>query len=300
MIRIRMLGTLLALAIGGGVCAQSALVAPEAHHDDGSAIPVDRPSSAASDTLLPAGSADAAARLAASPRHREWVMIPAGGTDSVGAWVIYPERRTRAPVVVVVHEIFGLSTWVKGVGDQLAAQGFIAIIPDLLTGVRKNVSPDSISVDSAIALIGTLKAEDVQRRLIAVAEYGMRLPAAIPRYGIVGFCWGGAVSFAHAAMSPSVKASVVYYGTSPDSTIVGNVHAPVLGLYGAKDARVDVTVPKADSVLRGLHRTFDHFMFAGAGHGFLRDQAGQDGANLAAVQQAWPKTIAWFQLYLEK
>jgi carboxymethylenebutenolidase len=252
------------------------------------------------DTLLPAGSADAAARLAASPRHREWVMIPAGGTDSVGAWIFYPERKTKAPVVLVIHEIFGVSTWVKGVGDQLAAQGFIAIVPDLMTGRRMSASPDSISVDSARKIISTLPVEEVQRRLLAAAEFAMHLPAAQPRYGVVGFCWGGSVSFAHAAFSPSVAASVVYYGATPDTTILVKVHAPVLGLYAGNDARVDVGVPIADSVLRAFGHTYTYSLFEGAGHGYLRDQAGSNGANMTAAQQAWPKTIAWFRLYLEK
>ena len=255
---------------------------------------------ALADTMLPASATDAAARLAASPRHREWVMIAAGGGDSVGAWVFYPERRTKAPVVLVVHEIFGLSTWVKAVGDQLAAQGFIAIVPDLLTGKKVPGGPDSVNMDSAMMLIRTLKPEDVHRRLISAANYGMHLPAALPRYGIMGFCWGGGVSFAHAALSPSVLASVVFYGVAPDSSLIGRVHAPVLGLYGADDARVDATIPAADSALRSLNRTYEHFLFTGAGHGFARDQMGRNGANLAAIQQAWPKTIAWFRKYLEQ
>ena len=300
MMRIRMSGALFAVGVGGVAVAQSAVVTPDGHHDHAAAVTVSASRSAAADTLLPAGAADAAARLAASPRHREWVMIPAGGTDSVGAWIIYPQRSTRAPVVVVVHEIFGVSTWIKGVGDQLAAQGFIAVVPDLLTGMRTGVSPDSLTVDSAIALVRTLKVEDVQRRLIASAQYATRLPAALPRYGIVGFCWGGNVAFVHAAMAPAVNASVVYYGATPDSALLSKVHAPVLGLYGGSDARIGVLVPKGDSILHRLSRTYEYSMFAGAGHGFLRDQAGQEGANLSATQQAWPKTIAWFQKYLEK
>jgi carboxymethylenebutenolidase len=253
----------------------------------------------APDSLLPAGSADAAARLAASPRHREWVMIATGG-DSVGAWVVYPERKTKAPVVLVVHEVFGLSTWVRAVADQLAAQGFIAIAPDLLTGKRVlQGGPDSMSVDSLMAMVHALKTEDVQRQLIAVANYGTHLPAAVPRYGIVGFCWGGGVAFAHAAFAPALGASVVYYGPMPDSTVVARVRAPVLGLYGGDDMRVDAMIPPADSLLRRLGRTYQYFLFAGAGHGFLRDQAGRNGANLAAAQAAWPKTIAWFRTYLE-
>lgn len=254
---------------------------------------------ATQDLSIPAGAADVKARLAASPRHAEWVMIRTGPSDSVRAWVTYPERSTRAPVIVVVHEIFGLSTWIRGVADQLAADGFIAIVPDLLTGKYvPQGGPDSISVDTAMALIRTLKPDDVQRQLLAVAQYGTHLPAALPKYGIVGFCWGGGVSFAHATASPSLGASVVFYGVSPDSSKLPNVHAPVLGLYGGDDARVDMTIPPADSVLKRLGRTYDHEIFPGAGHGFLRDQAGRNGANLAAAREAWPRAIAWFRKYL--
>ena len=251
------------------------------------------------DSLLPAGSADAAARLAGSPRHREWVMIATGGGDSVRAWVVYPERRSRAPVVIVVHEIFGLSTWVRAVADQLAAQGFIAIAPDLLTGKHVSAGPDSISVDSAIAAIRLLKVDDVQRQLSAVAEYGIHLPSAVARYGIIGFCWGGNTAFTHAAYAPTLGAAVVYYGPTPDSTLLARVHAPILGLYGGDDMRVDAGVPAADTLMRRLGRRYDPFLFAGAGHGFLRDQTGRNGANLSATQQAWPRTVAWFRTFLE-
>lgn len=253
----------------------------------------------ASDPSIPPDAAGAHARLAASPRHGEWVMIPAGASDSVRAWVVYPERSTKAPVVLVVHEIFGLSTWVRSVADQLAADGFIAIAPDLLTGKKvPQGGPDSVSVDSAVAVISTLDPAEIQRRLSASARYAMSLPAALPKYGVIGFCWGGGVSFEHAAAAPEVGASVVYYGTSPAAAHLAKVEAPVLGFYGGNDARVTSTVAPADSVLRSLGRTYDHVVFAGAGHGFLRAQSGQNGANRAAAEQAWPRTIAWFRKYL--
>jgi carboxymethylenebutenolidase len=126
----------------------------------------------------------------------------------------------------------------------------------------------------------------------------MALPAALPRYGVVGFCWGGGVSFEHATHSPSLGAAVVYYGVSPQIAKLSMVKAPVLGLYGANDARVDATIPPADSALRVLGKTYSHTLFEGAGHGFLRQQTGMNGANMTATQQAWPATIAWFKRYL--
>lgn len=257
-------------------------------------------SASVAQTSIAAGATEADARMAASPRHGEWTMVKLdGGADSVRAWVVYPERRGRAPVVIVVHEIFGVSNWIRSVADQLAADGFIAIAPDFLTGRNVPNGPDGQPLrDSATAAIRTLDQGQVQRRIDAVARYGMALPAALPRYGIVGFCWGGSVSFAHAVHSPTLGASVVYYGTSPAAAQLGRVWAPVLGLYGENDARVNATVPPADSAMRALGKTFEVETYAGAGHGFLRQQDGQNGANLAAAQAAWPRTIAFFRQHL--
>jgi carboxymethylenebutenolidase len=265
--------------------------------------PMQVPTSASVDTSvnvagLPPDAAGAAARLASSPRHGEWVTIRSGPSDSVRAWVVYPERSTKAPVVIVVHEIFGLSSWVRSVADQLAADGFIAIAPDLLTMKNLPDLPDSALAPLAVAAIRTLDAGQVQTQLDAVARYGMSLPSALPKYGIVGFCWGGGVSFAHAVHAPSLGASVVYYGTSPKTSDLPSVRAPVLGLYGGNDARVDATIPPADSALSALGRTFVHNIYPGAGHGFLRQQTGQNGANMAATRAAWPATIEWFRKYL--
>ena len=253
-----------------------------------------------SDSSLPAGATDVAQRLASSPRHGEYVMIPAGPGDSVRAWVVYPERSTKAPVVVVVHEIFGLSSWIRGVADQLAADGYIAIAPDLLTG-KAAPAPGTDTLTQAVATstIRTLKPDDVQRQLAAVGTYGMSLPAAEHAYGIVGFCWGGGTSFGHAVTSPEgLRAAVVYYGTSPELASLKNVRVPVLGLYAGDDARVGATVPPADSAMRAMGKTFDVHSFAGAGHGFLRQQDGKNGANMAATRQAWPLTIAFFRKHL--
>jgi carboxymethylenebutenolidase len=256
------------------------------------------PTSAVEALDLPAGAAEAEARLAASPRHGEWVTIQVGA-DSVRAWVVYPERSDPAPVVVVVHEIFGLSHWVRAVADQLAADGFIGIAPDLLTmrdiPAGTDGAPDA---DIARQQIQSLDRAALHRQILAVAEYGMGLPAAQPRYGIVGFCWGGTVSFEHAIESPGLGASVVFYGSSPDTARYGAIEAPVLGLYGEDDARVNTTVPDAEMTLGRLGKTFEQETYAGAGHGFLRAQDGQDGANLEAARAAWPRTIEWFRTHL--
>jgi carboxymethylenebutenolidase len=252
------------------------------------------------DTALAPSAENAAARLAASPRHREDVMIPTPGgvADSIHAWVFYPQVSHKASVVIVIHEIFGMTTWVRAVGDQVAADGFIAVVPDLLTG-RLSASPDSAQ-DAAIAAIRTLDPAAVQRTLDAVAAYAIHLPSARPRYGIIGFCWGGGVSFAHDVHTPAtalpLRAAVVYYGTPPDS--LARARAPVLGFYGGNDARVSFTVPGTDSAMRKLRKTYDWHIYPGAGHGFLRNQSGEAGANERAARDAWPRTITWFRRYL--
>jgi carboxymethylenebutenolidase len=246
---------------------------------------------------LPPDAESAAARLAASPRHGEYVMIAAGPapSDSIRAWVVYPERKTKAPVVVVIHEIFGLSTWIRGVADQLAADGYIAVAPDLLTGRVAPDAPDSLKV----AAIRTLAPDVALRGIEAAGRYGMSLPAAVRKFGVVGFCWGGSASFSSAATIPSLGAAVAYYGAAPVERVqMSNTKAPVLALYGENDARVNATIPAADSALKAAGASFQREIYTGAGHGFLRQQSGQNGANGAAAREAWPRTIAWFRQHL--
>ena len=297
--RIRTLRRAVTVLAGAVACtrgvASSSTTGDHVHPNEPSVASA-APSSGSQAIGLPAAATDAARRLAASPRHAEWAMIRTG-RDSVRAWVVYPERRERAPVVVVIHEIFGLTSWIRSVADQLAADGFIAIAPDLLTG-KTRVHPDSAGSD-AREVIRTLDPDDVHRQLAAVGQYGMRLPAALPRYGVVGFCWGGSASFQHAVRSPAgLAAAVVYYGSSPSPAELANVRVPVLGLYGSDDARVNATVPPADSAMRALGKSFQHRMYEGAGHGFLRQQDGKDGANMTATRQAWPATLAFFRRHL--
>jgi len=289
----------LILSLAGTACTTNKMVPAADTHTDHAAPAAGGMVAASNDSRLPADAAGAAARLSVSPRHGEWAMIRTGDGDSVRAWVVYPERSTKAPVVIVVHEIFGLSSWVRGVADQLAADGFIAIAPDLLTMKNLPDGPDSVVAPLATAAIRTLDAGWVQKQLDAVARYGMSLPAAVQKYGIVGFCWGGGVSFAHAVHAPGLGASVVYYGVSPKTPDLASVRAPVLGLYAGNDARVDATIPPADTALRALGRTYTYSIYPGAGHGFLRQQTGMAGANMTATRAAWPATISWFKKYLE-
>jgi carboxymethylenebutenolidase len=248
---------------------------------------------------IPASGGTAADRLSKSPRHGEWVAIKVGATDSVMAWVVYPERKDKAPVVIAIHENTGINTWTRAVADQLAADGFIGIAPDLTTMFRTGDLKADPTQDQGRAAIGQVTPEIGNRIIDAVAQYGMSLPSAQKKYGIVGFCWGGGRSFLHASTSPSLGASVVFYGSPPSAEQMATIKAPVLGLYGGNDARINATIPATDSTMKKLGKSYEYQIFDGAGHGFLRGQDG-NAANAAAATQAWPKAIAFFRAKLGK
>lgn len=253
------------------------------------------------DQSLPPSEEQAKAALEKSPRHGEYVDVknPAGGTP-IRTWVVYPERKDKAGVVIVIHEIYGLSDWIRGVADQLARDGFIAVAPDLISGLGPGGGGTGsvANRDDVVKLVRGLTPEDATARLNAVRDYAVKLPAANGKSATVGFCWGGARSFAYAAAQPALNAAVVYYGTSPEAADLARIKAPVLGLYGSDDARVNATVGPAEAEMKKLGKTYEANTYEGAGHGFLRAQDGREGANLKATRQAWPRTLEFLREHL--
>lgn len=255
------------------------------------------------DLTLPAGEETAKARLEKSPRHGEFIDVKYEGSSyPIRTWIVYPERKNKAPVVVIIHEIYGLSDWIRAVADQLAKEGFIAVAPDLISGMGPGGGgTESVaSRDSVVRLIRGLTAEETYKRLNAVRNWAIALPASNGKSATVGYCWGGTRSFGYACAQPGLNAAVVFYGTSPDSTELQKLSAPVLGLYGGDDARVNATIEPAAAVVKKLNKVYEYEVYEGAGHGFLRAQSGREGANLRATQQAWPRTIAFLRKYLEQ
>jgi len=265
-------------------------------------IPVQAAQEGGSSGALPPGNEQAKPKLNTSPRHGEWIDVKVPGSDQpVKTWIVYPERSTRAPVVIVIHEIYGLTDWIRSVADQLAADGFIALAPDVLSGKGPD-GGDTDSFGSRDAVVGAMRKlsrEEVTTLLNAIRDYGIKLPAATEKYGSIGFCWGGSTSFAYATAQPELNAAVVYYGTAPDAADLGKINAPVLGFYGGDDARVNAGIPAAETELKDLGKSYEHHIYEGAGHGFLRAQDDRDGANMRATQQAWPRTVAFFRQHLE-
>lgn len=243
---------------------------------------------------LPPSDKTAQSAIDKTPRHAEYVDVPLPGSDvKIKCWVVYPEVKDKAPVVIVIHEIFGMTPWVNSVADAIAAEGFIAIAPDLISG-KEGAATD------ARAAIGKLTEEETIQRLNAVRDYGIGLPAANGKTASIGFCWGGKTSFLYATAQPNLNAAVVYYGAPPAPEAMAKISAPVLGLYGGDDARITSTVPDTDTKMKELKKSYEYTIYDGAGHGFLRQQDGKDGANLKASQAAWPKTIEFLKKHTGK
>ncbi len=247
---------------------------------------------------LPPMEADAMTALKASPRHGEWVKYDAGQGDKVDGWVVYPERSDKAPVVILIHEIFGLTDWARATADQLAAEGFLVVTPDFLSGKGEDgagTGTPSFKGDDVRTAIRNLDPAELKRRLDAAAAWATSQPAGGKKYGVVGFCWGGGVAFNWAIQQPELGASVVYYGVSPKTETLSTIKAPVLGLYGGDDARVTTTVPPTQEEMKRLAKRYDVKIYDGAGHAFLRQQNGMNGANLKAATDGWATTVAFLK-----
>jgi carboxymethylenebutenolidase len=251
-----------------------------------------RPARAAD--AIPADEKGAADRLKFSPRHGEWAEIKVPGVDKpMKAFVTYPEVKDKAPVVIVIFEIFGMTDWVRSVGDQLAADGFIAVVPDLLAGKGTDGGgSESFKGEQARVAVSELKADEVNTRLDAAHAYGKSLPASNGKTATVGFCWGGGVSFRYATQQPDLAAAVVYYGQSPEAGYEA-IKCPVLGCYGSNDSRVNSTIPKAEEKMKAEGKSYKPNIYAGAGHGFLRQQSGV--VNGKAAAGAWKETIKFLK-----
>jgi carboxymethylenebutenolidase len=258
------------------------------------------------DALPPGTGPHVTRALAESPRHGEWVDIAMQGGQKLNTWVVYPERQDKAGVVLVIHDIRGMSDWIRAVGDQLAQDGFIAVVPDFLSGKGPDGGGTASLGEQVGQAIRKLTAEEVNARLDAAMEHGKGLPAANGKTAVVGFCWGGTQSFGYALAQPKLEGAVVYYGNVPGSTAtaapaeeIARIGAPVLGLYGGNDARINATLPPTIAAMMEKSKTYEFHTFEGAGHGFLGRQDGAGGANLAAAQHAWPLTLTFLRRHLE-
>lgn len=249
-------------------------------------------------SLPPSGDnngAEAIEQLKSSPRHGEWVDIKGSDGTAIKSFVVYPERKDKAPVVIVIHEIFGLSDWIRGVADQLAREGFIAIAPDFLSGRGPNKGgSQELGSQGSVQEIRNVTPDDTVRMLNDVRTYALSIPAGNGKVAAMGFCWGGGTTFTYALRQPALNAAVSYYGPMPgDPAAYATAKVPVLGLYGGNDTRVNANIDAAKTGMASAKAVYEPHVFEGAGHGFLRQQAGNQNApgNRAATDQAWKLTL---------
>lgn len=232
-------------------------------------------------------------RLADSPRHHEWVAIKYGAR-TLHSYLVFPEAKGKVPALVVIHENRGLTDWVRSVADQLAELGYIAIAPDLLSGMAPNGgrTSDFPDADAAREAISRLPPEQVTADLNAAADYVAKLPACNGKVAVAGFCWGGSQSFRFATNRANLAAAFVFYGTGPDDKeAIARIRCPVYGFYGGSDARVNATVPGTEALMKEAGKVFEAVTYEGAGHAFMRlgEEPDAAEANKKAREQAWAR-----------
>jgi carboxymethylenebutenolidase len=220
----------------------------------------------------------AKAILNKSPRHQEWVKIHYG-SRTVNAFVVYPEVSHKAPVVLLIHEIFGLTDWARSQADDIAAMGYIVIAPDLLSGFGPNGGDTSSFPDmqSAVKGVSGLDPAIVTADLNAAADYALKFPAANGKLAVAGFCWGGGQSFRFATQRKDLTAAFVFYGPPPPTDTFAGITTPVYGFYAGNDARITATIPATKDAMAAAHKKYEPVVYEGAGHGFMR--AGEDPSN---------------------
>lgn len=237
----------------------------------------------------------AQARLEKSPRHREWVTVK-HGDRAVETFVVYPESATKTPVVLIIHEIFGLTDWAQELADEVAAAGYIAVAPDLLSGMGPNGGrTNSFSQQDAIEAVSHLNPDQITADLNAAADYGLKLPASNGKLFVAGFCWGGGQSFRFATNRSDLAAAFVFYGVPPTADAMARINAPVYGFYAGTDGRIGATVPNTIEQMKAAGKTFEPVTYKGAAHGFMRlgeapaDTKGATPANAKARKKAWAR-----------
>jgi carboxymethylenebutenolidase len=230
-------------------------------------------------------------KLAKSRRHGEWVTVT-HGDRKVETFVVYPESKAKTPVVLIIHEIFGMTDWVQDLADQLAEAGYIAVAPDLLSGMGPNGGrSSSFEGDKAREAVGYLNADQVTADLNAVADYGKKLPASTGKLFVAGFCWGGGQTFRFATNRPDLAAAFVFYGPPPDKDAMARIKAPVYGFFAGNDARIGAMIPDAVTDMKAAGKTFDPMTYDGAGHGFMRAGEAPDAndADKKAREESWKR-----------
>jgi carboxymethylenebutenolidase len=229
-------------------------------------------------------------RIATSPRHSEWATVKHDGRN-VETLIVYPESKDKRPVVLIIHEIFGLSDWAQELADEVAAAGYIAVAPDLLSGMAPNGGRTKDFATGVTEAVSKLNPDQVTADLNAAADYGLKLPASNGKIYVAGFCWGGGQTFRFATNRADLSAAFVFYGPPPATDAMLHIKAPVYGFYAGNDARIDATIPDTIAAMKAAGKTYEPVTYEGAGHGFMRAGEAPDAtdANKKARDDSWKR-----------
>lgn len=233
----------------------------------------------------------ARAQVEKSPRHREWVTVK-HDSRSVQTFVVYPEAKDQRPVVLVIHEIFGLTDWAEELTDEVAEAGYIAVAPDLLSGMAPNGGRTSdFPEGKATEAVSHLNPDQITADLNAVADYALKLPSANGKLFVVGFCWGGGQSFRFATNRRDLSTAFVFYGGPPPADAMARITAPVFGFYAGNDARIGATIPGTVEAMKAAGQKYEPVTYDGARHGFMRGGEAPDAtdADKKARKDAWAR-----------
>jgi carboxymethylenebutenolidase len=233
----------------------------------------------------------AQAKLKQSPRHREWATVK-HDSRAVQTFIVYPESKDKRPVVLIIHEIFGLTDWAQELADEVAEAGYIAVAPDLLSGMAPNGGRTSdFPGDKAIEAINHLNPDQITADLNAAADYALKLPSTNGKLFVAGFCWGGGQTFRFATNRADLAAAFVFYGPPPDKDAMARIKAPVYGFYAGNDQRIGATLPDAITNMKAAGKAFEPVTYDGAGHGFMRAGEAPDAkeADRKARADAWKR-----------
>ena len=233
-------------------------------------------------------------QLKKSPRHHEWVKVENADRE-VTCFVVYPEVPDKATIVIAIHENRGLTDWVRSFADQLAAEGYIVVAPDLLSGFSEKYSSTSEfpNSDAARNAIYELPPDQVKYDLMAVQDYAEQIPAGNGKTVVAGFCWGGSQSFRMATYNNDIKAALIFYGSAPEKEKIKNISAPVYGFYGGNDERINSGIPETERYMRTDGKKYNYFIYPGAGHAFMRRGEDPSGSpeNKKARDEAWKSML---------
>jgi carboxymethylenebutenolidase len=224
----------------------------------------------------------------------ETVTVPSPqGNGSIKGYLVRPANDAKLPAVLVIHENRGLNPYIEDVARRLAVANFIAFAPDALTSLGGYPSDD----EKAAELFNKLDRAKVAEDFLAAALWLKARPDSTGKLGAVGFCFGGGVVNQLAVrMGADLAAAVPFYGAQPSAADAAKIKAPLNAQYGELDTRITGGWPAFDAALAAAEVPHEGHIYKGANHGFHNDTTPR--YDKAAAEEAWGRTLDWFNKYL--